>query len=378
MDISYLLFLQNLREGAPSFFEQFFVYLSYIGDGPALIALVLIVYWCIDKRAGQFSFIAFGFGNFVNQLLKNICCVYRPWIRSSEIVPAEAAIEGAGGYSFPSGHTTGTATSLGSFAWLARKDHKWISIVCIVVIVLMMFARNFLGVHTPQDVIVGLVIAIVMIALTQLFFNWLDRYDSMMPGHNKDLIVMIIVVIVCAISVVFIILKPYPMDYVDGNLLVDPVTMQKGSFEAAGICAGLAIAWFLERRLVDFSTDGLDMRARVIRGVIGVVIVGITYVAGDVIFKAILPYNWAKLVQLFCVVIMAVFVAPLVFQKFENGRSASRQSDSGTDDAHRSPRQSAGRQSSQQRTPRQRQRQTTVHDNSPQRRSVNTKENRSR
>lgn len=319
MDISYLLALQNLRQSLPDFVTTFFVLLSYIGDGPALVALVLVVYWCVDKRAGQFSFVAFGFGNFVSQLLKNICCIYRPWVRSSAVVPAEAAIEGAGGYSFPSGHTTGTATSLGSFAWLARKNHKWISVVCIVVILLMMFSRNFLGVHTPQDVLVGLIIAIVMIALTQLFFNWLDRYDAMMPGHNVDLIITIAVVVVCALSVAFVMLKPYPMDYVDGQLLVDPVTMQKGSFEAAGICAGLAVAWFCERRFVGFTTDSLDMRARLTRGVIGVVIVGITYVACDLIFKAIMPYNWAKLFAMFLVVFMAVFVAPLVFKKFENG-----------------------------------------------------------
>ena len=113
-------------------------------------------------------------------------------------------------------------------------------------------------------------------------------------------------------------LKPYPMDYVDGQLLVDPVTMQKGSFEAAGICAGLAIAWVLERRFVGFTTDGLSLGARGVRFVVGIVIVGITYLATDVAFKAIMPYNWAKMCALFFVVLMAVFVVPLVFNKIEN------------------------------------------------------------
>lgn len=318
MDISFLLTLQQLRQSMPSFVETFFVYFSLIGDGPALVALVLIVYWCVDKRAGQFTFIAFGAGNFVNQLVKNIACVYRPWIRDAAIVPAEKAIEGAAGYSFPSGHTTGAATSLGSFAWLARKKHAWVTVVCVVVILLIMFSRVFLGVHTPQDILVGLLIAIVMIVLTHLFFNWIERYDALVPGHNKDILVMAIVLVVSACSVAFVMLKPYPMDYVNDVLLVDPVTMQKGSFEAAGIMAGMAISWVLERRLVDFSTEGLDMKARIIRFVIGVALVGVTYVATDVVFKAVLPYNWAKLFALFLVVIVGVFVAPLVFNKFEN------------------------------------------------------------
>ena len=338
MDISILLALQNLRESLPSFVETFLVLLSYIGDGPGLVALVLIVYWCVDKRAGQFSFIAFGAGNFVNQLLKNIACVYRPWVRDSAIVPSEKAIEGAAGYSFPSGHTTGTATSLGSFAWLARGKRLWIVIVCVVVILLMMFSRIFLGVHTPQDVIVGLLIAIVMIALTQLFMNWMDRWDALMPNHNKDLIVAVIVIIVSIASVAFVILKPYPMDYdASGALLVDPVTMQKGSFEAAGIMIGMAIAWVLERRLVNFTTDGLDLKARGIRLAIGIVLVGITYVATDFIFKAILPYNWAKMFALLIVVIVGIFVAPLAFCKFENGKQPASTGGS------RGPRDGGGR-----------------------------------
>ena len=317
MDISILLALQQLRQSLPSVFETAFLALSSLGDGPGLVVIVLVVYWCVDKRAGQFAFTAFGTGNFVNQLTKNIACVYRPWVRDAAIVPASSALEGAGGYSFPSGHTTGTTTSLGSFAWLARKKHPVITVICVIVIVLMMFSRLFLGVHMPQDVLVGLLIGLIMIALTQAFFNWMDRWDALAPGHNKDLIVMVIVVVVSAVSVAVVMVKPYPLDYVDGALLVDPVTMQKGSFEAAGICAGLAIAWFCERRFVRFETEGLTMRTRIIRLVIGVAIVGITFIGGNFLFKAFLPYNWAKLCQLFCVVIMAVFVSPLVFNKIE-------------------------------------------------------------
>ncbi len=317
MDISFLLALQHLRESLPGFIETFFVLISTVADGPGLVAIALIVYWCIDKRAGQFAMIAFGIGNFISQLIKNIACIYRPWVRDAAIVPAEKAIEGAAGYSFPSGHVCGATTSLGSFAWLARKKHKWITVICIVVILLIAFSRVFLSVHTPQDVIVALLIALIMIALTQAFMNWIERYDAMMPGHNKDIIAAIIVWVVCIASIAFVILKPYPMDYVDGVLLVDPVTMQKGSLEAAGICAGLALAWVLERRFVNFSTADLDMRTRVIRFAIGVVLVGVTYVACNFGFKAIAPENWAKLCVYFLVVIVGMYVAPLVFNRIE-------------------------------------------------------------
>ncbi|MDO5117678.1 MAG: phosphatase PAP2 family protein [Eggerthellaceae bacterium] len=317
MDISFLLALQEFRESLPGFIETIFEYLSKVGDGPALVVLVLIVYWCVDKRAGQFAFLAFGTCNFVSQLLKNIACVYRPWIRDASIIPAQGSIEGAAGYSFPSGHTTGTGSALGSFAWLARKEHKWVTVVCVLFILLMMFSRNFLGVHTPQDVLVGLVLAIIVIALTNVFFSWMDRCDAKQPGHKKDIAVMVIVIVICAASVAFVDLKAYPLDYVNGALLVDPETMQKGSFEAAGIFAGLAIAWVLERRLVAFTTDNLTKRTIGIRLVVGIIISVAVYLGGDVIFKVIMPYNWAKLCAMLLLMIVAVFIVPLVFNKIE-------------------------------------------------------------
>lgn len=317
MDIAYLLTLQNLRESLPSFIEKFFLLFSYIGDGPALIAIALIIYWCIDKRMGLFALACFSAGNFVNQLVKNIACVYRPWIRDASIVPSPDAIEGAGGYSFPSGHTTGVTTILGSVGWLTRKKNIVITVACFTVIAIIGFSRNFLGVHTPQDVIVGLALAIAMIALTNMFFNWLDRYDHLEPGHNKDVIVTAIVFAACVLSLIIVVAKPYPMDYVDGQLLVDPQQMQKGSFEAAGVFMGLSLAWLLERRFVDFSIEGLNMRDRIIRAVIGVIVVGATYVIGSVAIQAILPYLFAKFLTYFLVMFMAVFVAPILFGKFE-------------------------------------------------------------
>lgn len=320
MDIEYLLALQGLRESLPGAVESFFLAFSFIGDGPALVALGLVVYWCVDKRSGQFALTCFAAGNFVNQLIKNLACVYRPWIRDDRIIPTADAIEGAGGYSFPSGHTAGTATMLGSFAWLARKKRLWISVVCIIVVLIIAFSRNFLGVHTPQDVLMGLIEAIVMIALTQAFFNWLDRYDALMPGHNKDVTVAIVVFVICIASIIIVALKAYPMDYVNGELLVEPEKMQKGSFEAAGVFMGFALGWVLERRIVSFSTSGLSMNDRIIRGVIGVAITGVTYIGGELAFELFLPYLWAKFATYFLLTFMALFVAPLAFDALERRR----------------------------------------------------------
>ena len=204
MDIAILHALQQLRESSPSIIETILSMISFIGDGPGLVAIVLIVYWGIDKRAGTFAMASFGTSNFVCQFIKNIACVYRPWVRDPTITPAASALEGAGGYSFPSGHTAGATSSLGSLAWAWRKKHRWVMVVAVIIVLLMMFSRLFLGVHTPQDVLVGLLVALIVIALMHAFFSWIERCDAMTPGHNKDIIVMVVALAICVISVIVV------------------------------------------------------------------------------------------------------------------------------------------------------------------------------
>ena len=315
MDIEYLLALQQLRAQLGDPVETFMLVFSYVADGPALVALALIIYWCIDKRIGLFAIGSMATGTFVSQHLKNILCVYRPWIRDPRIIPSTGAIDGAAGYSFPSGHVTGATTTFGAIGWLCRKKHKVIAVLCLLAILVIAFSRNYLGVHTPQDVIVAFLISIIMIALVNKYLSWIERCDAMTPGHNKDLVTTIIVEVVCIASIAIIAFKSYPMDYVNGALLVDPVEMQKGSFEAVGMLGGVTLGWLLERRFVGFETGSdVGMAERVVRGIVGVGFVGITYIGTDIAFDLIMPHIWAKLCGYFILTVIAMFVAPLAFK----------------------------------------------------------------
>jgi membrane-associated phospholipid phosphatase len=55
---------------------------------------------------------------------------------------------------------------------------RWVAVLCIVLILLTGFSRNFLGVHTPQDVIVGITEAIVVIVLAGLLMKWVDGNEK--------------------------------------------------------------------------------------------------------------------------------------------------------------------------------------------------------
>lgn len=192
LDIKYLLFLQGIRESAPEWINNLMQLITDMAGGILILLIPIIVFFCIDKKKGEFIWISLVIASVINVFVKCVFCVYRPWIRSELIKPSEKAIEGAGDYSFPSSHTQGSASAFGSLAYVYRKK-KLLSIICICVILLVAFSRNYLGVHTPQDVLAGLFIAIVGIALTCLIQKKID-------GSEKNRIIF------CGIAVVTIML----------------------------------------------------------------------------------------------------------------------------------------------------------------------------
>ena len=77
-----------------------------------------------------------------------------------------------------------------------------------------------------------------------------------------------------AAIVVYTTVKPYPMDYVGGVLLVDPAEMRLDAYSTAGVAAGTLVGWFLEHRYVRFSTD-CSAKRKAIRLVVGLLTVAL-------------------------------------------------------------------------------------------------------
>ena len=320
MSFEYLLALQTLRQSLGHGIETAFVVYSeaamYVG-----LVLCAIVYWCIAKRTGQFALLCFSFGNWINQIIKNIACVYRPWIADSRIEPASGAIKGATGYSFPSGHTVASGTTFGALAWTIRKKLPVAAIVLVVLVLIEAFSRNFLSVHTLEDVLVGLLEAAVIVILGSYLYSKYELYCERKKAETgakrvrSDDIVLVIVLVLCVVALVFIEFKAYPMDYVDGVLLVDPDTMKRDCFEGAGVFAGMFLGWYCERRWVNFGIDSkISLGERIARGVVGLVIVAALFYGFDLVVKAVLDPNMAKLTSRLVLSFTAMFLVPLTFK----------------------------------------------------------------
>lgn len=262
MDIEYLLFLQNFRNSINDALTPFMEDISFFAIS-YIVLLIAFVYWCIDKKKGLFIFFALKISHLINAVVKLTACVYRPWIKDARVLPAGNAIETATGYSFPSGHTMMSVPIYGSLAIFTKK-RKLLCSLFIILALLTMFSRNYLGVHTPQDVLVGCVMGLLSIYITGRVFEYIERYPE---KENK---VMAIIFVLALAGFAYVNLKSYPMDYVNGKLLVNPNKMTVDSWGDIGGLMALIIMYCIEKRFVNFSSTGLNPKG-IILGIIGLI-----------------------------------------------------------------------------------------------------------
>lgn len=249
MDINILLGWQEFRNGAGSCLTSFMLKMSYLGEMNVVLIFAALIYWCVSRYYGTYFLMGWGGGRVVNGFLKVTACAYRPWIRDPRIVPDKEALVTATGYSFPSGHSTNAGAIYGGGA-IRKEFPKVLRITLGLIAVLIALSRNFLGVHTPQDILVGLCVAVFLMWLTAKVIAWVEKH----PG--KDILVMFVGIGISVAVAVFAAVKNYPADLdAAGNLLVDGAKMAVDTYKGAGWFIGFLAGWVLERRFVGFSTD---------------------------------------------------------------------------------------------------------------------------
>ena len=234
IDLQYLLFLQNVRLATGGIFDEFFNGMSKVAVD-VLPFLPFLIFLCVSKKWGYRILTSYLGADLLNGVVKLTVCAYRPWIRSDLIEPAGDSKVAATGYSFPSGHTVSASSLYGSVVENQWSKRRWLAVICIICILLTGFSRNFLGVHTPQDVLVGLTEGIVMILIV--------RKASQAIGDNEktyDILTLVGILVVVAV-LIYVQVKPYPMDYVDGHYEI-PVGYKNLPIQA-GVSVALLFIW---------------------------------------------------------------------------------------------------------------------------------------
>ena len=313
MDIRILLFLQEFRNGAGMVLTDFLSKMTFWGELNSVIVIMALIYWCVSKELGTYLLMGWSGNRLVNGALKVTFCAYRPWIRDARILPYGNSMTTATGYSFPSGHTMNGATVFGG-GTMRKELPRSLRVVSGILVALIAFSRIFLGVHTPQDVLVGAGAGMLVMFLTLHLMRWIASHP------DKDWIVVCVGIGLGTALALYAAMKPYPADYdAEGKLIVDGAKMANDTFKGIGYCSAFLVGWILERRFVGFSTE-ISMPQKLTRAVIGLLGYYLISLILSPLIKTWLPGFAGTTVSCFVQMLYVAFLFPLCAKAVEERR----------------------------------------------------------
>lgn len=294
--MAFLYLLEKVR--LPGL-NEIMLLITRLGEETAFLVLALVMFWCVDKRRGYFV-MAVGFmGTMVNQVLKLVCAVPRPWVLDPEFTILEQAREAASGYSFPSGHTS---TAVGTFGAIAATEkRRWLGIVCIALAALVGLSRMYVGVHTPYDVLVGAACA----ALLVICFK-----PIVMGNSEKAMYILMAVLVACGVGyLLYVELYPFPADFDAHNL----TSATNNAFTMIGCLSGMLVVYFGEKKWVNFSTEGAWW-IQIIKVSLGLGLVLAMKVGLKAPLNMLLGELAGRAVRYFLMVVAAGLIWPMTFR----------------------------------------------------------------
>ena len=304
--MQFLRFLESIRTGVGDFF---FATVTHLGEETFFLALAILFFWCINKKQGYYILMTGLIGTVVNQWLKIICRIPRPWIIDSNFKPVGDAVAEATGYSFPSGHTQNVA---GTWGCIGRYNkQKWVKITAVTIILLVAFSRMYLGVHTPLDVTTSLGISALLVVGFYFVFRDEKSMDKLMPW------VVLGSVLVAIGFIVYVALLP-ESNFASEADLANLASARKNAATLSGCLVGLALIYPLDRCFIKFDTKG-RWYAQVIKFALGVaVVLGIKAGLSSPLVALFGNEYVARAVRYFLIVGFAGAVWPLTFKFFGN------------------------------------------------------------
>ena len=255
--MSFLYFLESIRNPA---LDTFFSIITKFGEETVFMVAALIIFWCINKYHGYYI-LSIGFmGTVVNQFLKITCRIPRPWVKDPSFTIVESARAEATGYSFPSGHTQSSVSTFGGIANTTKLP--WIKTLAIVLAILVPLSRMYLGVHTPQDVLVSVAVALILIFL---FHPIIKKSET---DHRYMWWLICAMLIVSLANLLYVTLYNFPSDIDITNL----ESAVKNAYKLFGAILGIVVVYYFDSKYIDFKTEA-PLLGQIFKVVFGLIVI---------------------------------------------------------------------------------------------------------
>ncbi|MBQ3668672.1 MAG: phosphatase PAP2 family protein [Clostridia bacterium] len=300
MDIEALVWFGEHRT---EFLTKFMSIITYAGSEIAAIGIACLVYWCFNRKTGNRMLLTMLSSLLSNQLLKIVVVARRPWVRSARVKADPDAIKEATGYSFPSGHTANAAAAFGGLAY-GEKVKLVLKVLAWLLVVLVAISRLYLGVHTPQDVLIGLAMSIVLVYV----MGWVS--DKLEKNPKLDVTICAIALTLAAVTLLVAIFRHFP------GTAEEIKTNRADAFKLVGAVIGMMLGWLLERRTVGFDKPK-NIGFAFMRLLVGLALVLALLKGTKSALNSLLGDFAGSVVRYFLTCFTAIYLWPLIFNKIE-------------------------------------------------------------
>lgn len=275
-----------------------------LGGEAVFIAAAIIVFWCLSKSCGYYMMTVGFAGTIINQFLKLWFRIPRPWVKDPGFTIVESARAEATGYSFPSGHTQNAFAVFGAPARYFKSTA--LRVVLVLLIALTAFSRMYVGVHTPLDVGVSLIVGTVLVFVIYPFFRDMDR------SPKKVYIIFGIFIVMAAAFVVFVELYDFPADIDTDNY----ASGLKNAYMILFCAVGLLLSFYVDTKYVRFPTQAVWW-AQIIKVVAGLgILLALKAVLKAPLLALFGGHSVAHGVRYFIVILFAGILWPMTFKYF--------------------------------------------------------------
>lgn len=277
MELNFINWLQSFNT---PFLDQFFIYVTMLGEEYFYIFMLGLFYWCVNKESVRYLVIVLTFSAVVNSAMKEIFNTARPFqVESVRALRTETAH----GSSFPSGHTQTVVAFYGALAYQYKR--AWLWVLAVVVITMVGLSRIYLGVHWPRDVIGALFFGILSIAL----ITQITKMDTK-KGVTWPYLAMVVAVV---FSMVFLHSETY--------------------MKASGAFLGFMMGYFVEDHYIKFDVRA-SLFQQIAKFAIGIVGTLVFYEGLKMVLPTHLFFTWLRY---FVTIFFVVAGVPWLFIKLK-------------------------------------------------------------
>ena len=304
--------------------EDFFQVVSLFGLEEFYLALLPLIYWCLNKQLGKHYAYVFVVAVVLLPLLKHTFRDPRPyWLDNQVGLNIDVA------YGIPSGHVLlGTTTYFFLAAWIRR---RWAWVLAVLIVIVMSLSRIYLGVHFVHDTIAGFLTATLLLIT---YFVWqrtlAARFSKRILGFRLMVAIAIpIFFLLVYVLILFLIGQPDTSVPWAEFIPAAELSALEGMTMGVSTLLGVGIGLIFEGSRVRFLVVG-PVWKRALRYIIGLVVMLAIWAGLRLAFPTdplwlALPF---RAIRYLLLALWVTYYAPLLFVRL---RLANAEPDPGID-----------------------------------------------